>query len=169
MEGTDNAEAVRGSLTEGDGYINGHAGDDVIYGTDRNEILVSEGGDSLLVAGGGNDQIWVVGAGNDILDGGTGNDTYLFRRGSGQDTIIDPKARPDTIDTTRLGDIQHKKSFFAVGGSLTSTTPSRTCRKLSHVSTMLTHNSPVNSNGCETNDNVCHLPGTLRLFQRFSV
>ena len=111
IEGTDNADFVVGSLTQGDRYINGLNGDDVIYGTSRNEVLITETGDSLLVAGGGNDQIW-AGAGNDILDGGegndllkgeAGNDTYIFRRGSGQDTIIDTDATAGNIDTIWLG------------------------------------------------------------------
>jgi len=110
IEGTDNADAIRGSLTEGDGYLNGLNGDDVIYGTDRNEVLINGDGDALLVAGGGNDQIW-AGAGNDILDGGAandvlkgeaGNDTYIFRRGSGQDTIIDTDATSGNVDTIWL-------------------------------------------------------------------
>jgi Ca2+-binding RTX toxin-like protein len=95
MWGTDGADAVKGSPTEGDGYINGMNGDDVIYGTDRDKVLYNEIGDALFVAGGGTDIIY-AGAGNDILDGGAGadtlygeagNDTYIFRRGSGQDTL----------------------------------------------------------------------------------
>jgi len=111
MLGTDNTEAVRGSLTEGDGYVNGAGGDDVIYGTSRNEILINEDGNALLVAGGGNDTIWAYagndildgGEGNDLLYGGEGNDTYIFRRGSGQDTIIDPDATAGNTDTIWLG------------------------------------------------------------------
>jgi len=109
--GTDDADAVRGSLTEGDGIINGMNGKDVIYGTDRDELLINETGDAMIVAGGGNDTIW-AGADDDILDGGTGNDvlmgergndTYIFRRGSGQDTIIDPDPTPGNTDTIWLG------------------------------------------------------------------
>jgi len=70
INGTDNADAIIGSLTEGGGVINGQYGDDVIYGTDLNEQIFSMDGNSLLVAGGGNDRIW-AGEGNDILDGGT--------------------------------------------------------------------------------------------------
>ncbi len=111
IEGTDNADAVKGSLTEGDRYINGLNGNDVIYGTTRDEILINETGDALLVAGGGKDQIWAGadddildgGTGNDILKGGTGNDTYIFRRGSGQDTIIDPDPTEGNVDTIWLG------------------------------------------------------------------
>ncbi|MFH2046816.1 MAG: hypothetical protein ABIK92_16925, partial [Pseudomonadota bacterium] len=76
IEGTDNADAVKGSLIEGDGYINGLAGSDVIYGTSRNENLINEIGDSVLVAGAGKDRIR-AGDGDDILDGGEGNDELL--------------------------------------------------------------------------------------------
>ncbi|MBI5251732.1 MAG: hypothetical protein HY912_19745 [Desulfomonile tiedjei] len=41
--GTDGTEAIRGSLTEGDGVLNGLSGDDVIYGTDRDEMLINVG------------------------------------------------------------------------------------------------------------------------------
>lgn len=109
--GTDNADAIRGSLTEGDGCLNSEYGNDVIYGTDRDEILFNEDGDAVLVAGGGYDQIF-AGAGNDILDGGAGNDwlygeagndTYIFRRGSGHDVIIDYDATPGNTDSIFLG------------------------------------------------------------------
>jgi hypothetical protein len=109
--GTNTAEAMKGSLTQGDGIINSANGNDVIYGTDRNEVLRNEAGDSLLIAGGGNDSIW-AGTDDDILDGGTGNDrlfgqtgndTYIFRRGSGQDTIIDHDTTEGNIDTIFLG------------------------------------------------------------------
>jgi len=111
INGTDNADAVKGSLTLGDGWINGQNGDDVIYGSDRNEHSFNQSGDALLYGGGGNDELWSE-EGNDILDGGTGNDrlfgeagndTYIFRRGSGQDIIIDPDATSNNTDTIWLG------------------------------------------------------------------
>ena len=43
------------------------------------------------------------GEGNDILMGETGNDTYIFRGGSGQDTIIDTDSTAGNIDTIWLG------------------------------------------------------------------
>jgi trimeric autotransporter adhesin len=109
--GTENADAVRDTFGEGDGWINGIGGNDVIYGTDRNESLVNSTGDALFVAGGGNDTIY-AGEGNNILDGGTGddtlyggkgNDTYIFRRGSGHDTIIDVDTTQGNVDTIWLG------------------------------------------------------------------
>jgi len=111
IEGTFNADAVRGSLTEGAGNVNGLNGNDVVYGTDRNECLFNNGGDALLVGGGGNDDLWAGldddildgGSGNDRLFGGAGNDTYLFRRGSGQDIIIDPDTTESNTDTIWLG------------------------------------------------------------------
>ena len=43
------------------------------------------------------------GRGQRYSDGETGNDTYIFRRGSGQDTIIDADSTPGNIDTIWLG------------------------------------------------------------------
>ena len=109
--GTANAEAIRGSLIQGDGVFCTGSGDDVVYGTSRNEWLISDDGDALLFGAGGNDRLW-AGPGADILDGGegndqllgeTGDDTYIFRRGSGQDTIIDTDATAGNIDTIWLG------------------------------------------------------------------
>jgi trimeric autotransporter adhesin len=111
MFGTWGSDAVKGSLTEGDGVINGLSGNDVIYGTARNEWIYQQDGDALIVAGGGSDTVW-AGAGNDILDGGAGNDVlygeagddvYIFRRGSGNDKIIDTDATEGNVDTIWLG------------------------------------------------------------------
>ena len=121
IEGTDNADAIRGSLTEGDGYLNGLSGNDVIYGTSRNEVLINETGDALLVTGGGNDTI-LAGARNDILDGGqgsdtlrgeTGNDTYILRVGSGRDTIIETDKTVGNVHTVS-GMRKHRTPFLHV-------------------------------------------------------
>ncbi|MEW6351484.1 MAG: calcium-binding protein [Thermodesulfobacteriota bacterium] len=109
--GTDNAEAIRDTLNQGDGWINSQYGNDVVYGTDRDETLINMDGDALLVAGGGNDQIWAgegndildPGPGNDLLKGDLGNDTYIVRRYSGNDTIIDVDPTPGNVDTIWLG------------------------------------------------------------------
>ncbi|MFH0821165.1 MAG: calcium-binding protein, partial [Pseudomonadota bacterium] len=109
--GTDNADAVKGSLTEGWGLIDGKGGNDVIYGTSRNEILSNGAGDAIMVGGGGNDTIF-AGTGADILDGGpdndllyggAGGDKYLLRIGSGQDKIIEFDRSLDSLDTIWLG------------------------------------------------------------------
>ena len=112
IEGTDNADAVKGSLTEGNQSINGLNGDDVVYGTSRPfEALYNGSGDAILVGGGGTDTIW-AGSGADILDGGAdddlligqeGDDVYLFRPGSGHDVIRDVDATEDNVDTIWLG------------------------------------------------------------------
>ena len=111
MFGTYGSEVVKGSATEGDGYINSLSGNDVLYGTDRDEVLLNQDGDALFVAGGGNDRIW-AGDGADIIDGGEGNDTlygeagddtYIFRIGSGNDTIIDIDTTEGNLDTIFIG------------------------------------------------------------------
>ncbi|MFH1116114.1 MAG: calcium-binding protein [Pseudomonadota bacterium] len=135
MFGTWGSEAVQGSATLGDGWINSLSGNDVVYGTDRNEHLLNQDGDSILVAGGGADIVW-AGDGADILDGGSGSDvlygesgddTYIFRIGSGNDTIIDVDATEGNIDTIWLGsnltsdDITLKRSVYdlvlSIGGT----------------------------------------------------
>jgi len=128
IEGTDNADAVKGSLTVGDRWLNGLNGNDVIYGTSRHEYLINESGDGILVGGGGYDTIR-AGAGDDILDGGAdkdrlygeeGNDTYLFRTGSGKDVILETDTTPDNRDTIWIGsfltpdDIAVKRTEFRV-------------------------------------------------------
>ena len=110
--GTENAEAMQGVVSDG------YGGDDVIYGTDASETLKNGDGfdymvdgDSLIFGAGGNDTIW-AGRGDDILDGGEGddrllgeygNDIYMFRRGSGHDTIEDADPTSGNIDTIWLG------------------------------------------------------------------
>ncbi|MBF0097993.1 MAG: hypothetical protein HQM04_18240 [Magnetococcales bacterium] len=68
--------------------ITGTGGDDTLYGTAGNDILDA-------------------GPGNDTLYGfqpysGTGNDTYLFRLGSGQDTISDNDSNLGNLDTLKM-------------------------------------------------------------------
>ena len=74
---------------------------DYIAGTTGNDVIEGLGGDDSLTGGEGDDTL-DGGTGNDALDGGTGNDTYLFGRGSGQDTISDYDATSGNIDTIRL-------------------------------------------------------------------
>ena len=62
----------------------GQWGDDVLTGGSGDDTLL---GDEWL-PGGGND-VLDGGAGNDWLDGGNGNDTFVFRLGSGVDTVGD--------------------------------------------------------------------------------
>ncbi len=62
----------------------GQWGNDVLIGGAGNDTLM---GDEWL-PGGGND--WLDGgAGNDWLEGGNGDDTFVFRAGSGMDTVED--------------------------------------------------------------------------------
>ncbi|MEW6740894.1 MAG: calcium-binding protein [Nitrospirota bacterium] len=111
FEGITDAEAIKGSVTWLGGALNGSLGNDVIYGTTISEFLINESGNATLVAGGADDTI-LAGAGDDILDGGSGNDmlfgeagndTYIFRVGSGQDTIIDSDPTAGNTDKIWLG------------------------------------------------------------------
>ncbi|KPW44116.1 Calcium binding hemolysin protein, partial [Pseudomonas syringae pv. berberidis] len=80
---------------DGNDSLSGHAGDDVLdggngadtlYGEEGNDTLLGRAGNDSL-SGGYGDDVLDGGSGNDSLDGGYGSDTYVFRKGSGQDTI----------------------------------------------------------------------------------
>ncbi len=84
----------------------------VVTGTEAGELLFGnyQNDTNELFGLGGNDTLYGY-AGADILDGGVGNDrlegyygsdTYIFGRGSGQDTIYDIESANDT-DTIRIG------------------------------------------------------------------
>lgn len=94
------SEAQQGTPTAGDGVINGYSGNDVLYGTDR--VQGYYGVSDWLFQGLG-DAILVGGTGNDWLLGEAGSDTYLFCRGSGEDTILDSDPTAGNTDTHWLG------------------------------------------------------------------
>ncbi|MEI6056438.1 MAG: calcium-binding protein, partial [Lentisphaerota bacterium] len=77
--------------------VYGSSGNDLMTGTDSSDKIYSLDGDDAISAGKGNDLVEAGNgddilsgeAGNDILNGGEGSDTYIYRRGDGNDTIID--------------------------------------------------------------------------------
>lgn len=102
-EGNDTLWGLGGADT-----LLGGAGDDVLVGDSANTPLEALGDDYLdggdgndyLIGYGGKDTL-IGGVGSDMLNGGTGDDTYLFRRGDGQDTILEAGG----ADTLRFADI----------------------------------------------------------------
>ncbi|CAH1208159.1 hypothetical protein PAECIP111893_02849 [Paenibacillus plantiphilus] len=89
---------------DGNDMLNGGSGADALYGSGGNDSLYGEEGADRLFGGAGND-ILDGGNGNDYLEGSSGNDTYLFSKGSGQDTIYDADATAGNADTLKLADI----------------------------------------------------------------
>ncbi|MBX8505522.1 calcium-binding protein [Pseudomonas lijiangensis] len=121
LQGTEADETLAG--TSSDDIINASAGDDVVNGgsgndtlsggsgadtlngDDGNDVLNGGDGKDTLYGGNGSDQL-DGGAGNDMLDGGNGDDTYLFGKGSGQDSIYYAyESRADKLDTVKLTDL----------------------------------------------------------------
>ncbi|PBQ07278.1 calcium-binding protein, partial [Pseudomonas syringae] len=73
-----------------------------VSGTEVGETLTGGDGNDTLYGNGGDD-VLEGGSGNDRLDGGAGDDTYLFGKGSGQDTIYYAnESRVGKVDTIRL-------------------------------------------------------------------
>ena len=87
--------------TAADDLLDGLGGNDQILGRDGNDALIGDAGADYLDGGFGDDSL-DGGIGNDTLNGQGGSDTYLFGRGSGQDTIFELGGGFDT-DTIRLG------------------------------------------------------------------
>ena len=108
LQGGDGNDVIEGS--RGADYLTGDSGADVLrggsegdnlYGGNDNDLLEGGSGADYLSGDAGND-VLDGGVGNDNLSGGSGADTYVFNRGSGQDSInnYDSDAvaiNPDTI------------------------------------------------------------------------
>ncbi len=90
--GSDNDILVGG---DGDDWAYGSHGNDVIEGGAGNDTLFGYTGNDILRGGEGNDTLYGEndndildgGPGDDLLHGGRGDDTYLYGKGSGNDTI----------------------------------------------------------------------------------
>lgn len=87
-------DTIRGGA--GSDVILGNGGQDKLYGGNGDDVLSNVSGSASHLYGENGDDILKGGWGNDILDGGAGNDslyggefhdTYLFGKGSGQDTV----------------------------------------------------------------------------------
>ncbi|WP_425806719.1 calcium-binding protein [Desulfitobacterium sp. Sab5] len=128
----------------GNDTLDGGAGNDILYGGDGNDILTGgddddalygEYGDDILKGGAGDDKLYGSygadimdgGTGNDYLEGGSGNDTYLFGRGSGQDSIYDYDSASGNIDVITIaegvqpGEVSLKRSGSNLALSINGT------------------------------------------------
>ncbi len=81
----------------GDDRIVGGQGDEFFYGGIGNDTLNGNGGEDSLDGGAGADTL-IGGGGDDVLVGGSGSDVFLFRRGHGDDRILDFSDTRDKID-----------------------------------------------------------------------
>ena len=95
LAGGDRADDLFGN--RGNDTINGGNGNDFINGGRGNDNLSGGNGQDAIIGGRGNDTI-NGGTGNDILTGNAGSDTFVFREGSGFDTITDFSSGRDRID-----------------------------------------------------------------------
>lgn len=72
----------------GDDTLIGNGGDDELFGQAGNDALDGGAGTDYLQGDEGDDRL-MGNAGDDYLNGGNGTDTFVFRLGSGHDTIDD--------------------------------------------------------------------------------
>ncbi len=85
------------SGSDGSETMDGKGGDDILYANNGNDRLLGGLGNDLLDGGNGRD-VLDGGAGDDILTGGRGDDTFVFKPGSGHDTITDFSLFEDHLD-----------------------------------------------------------------------
>ena len=100
LEGTEGSDNISGFSTAD--VISAGGGNDVVYAGYGNDVIDGGTGDDTIYADGGNDTL-DGGAGNDFLSGGYDSDTYLFGRGSGQDTIDNYDPNSGKVDRLVLG------------------------------------------------------------------
>lgn len=85
-------------------YLKGSWAEDVVHGHDSGSKLYGMQNHDELHGGKGRDLL-DGGIGNDILSGGAGIDTFVFRRGYGQDKVLDfqPGKSGDVLDLANTG------------------------------------------------------------------
>ncbi|AON56073.1 calcium-binding protein [Herbaspirillum seropedicae] len=101
LDGGTGADNLQGG--EGNDTVKGGTGNDTLYGGNGNDNLQGNEHNDTLYGDAGNDTL-DGGTGNDYLRGGTGADTYVFAKGSGQDTVYnyDGEAVGTNADTILL-------------------------------------------------------------------
>ena len=126
LDGTEENDTINAGL--GNDSINGLAGNDTLDGSEGDDLLFGQEGKDLLLGGNGSDYLdgglgndrlkgqagndtLLGGEGNDKLDGGTGNDylygdqgndTYVMRKTSGQDTLVNYDSTGADFDTLAI-------------------------------------------------------------------
>ncbi|WP_165456654.1 calcium-binding protein [Aquabacterium lacunae] len=86
--------------------LKGTSGKDTLTGQSKADTLSGLGGNDTLI---GNQ-------GNDTLMGGTGADTYRFKRGDGQDTLIENDFNTLSKDVLAFGDVAANQLWFTRSG-----------------------------------------------------
>jgi Ca2+-binding RTX toxin-like protein len=96
-----------------DGSLYGEGGNDTLNGGTKNDALYGGTGDDSLYGNNGDDLL-DGGPGNDILKGGAGDDVYLFRQGSGHDSINNSGGGTDRLI---LEDLDPAELWFGKTGN----------------------------------------------------
>ena len=94
--GTNGNDSLNFKDSTEDMNLQGLRGFDFIHSGSGNDNIQGEGDPDTLYAGDGNDTL-SGGNGDDFLAGGSGNDRYIFKRGDGNDVILDDN-RPEYIN-----------------------------------------------------------------------
>ena len=94
--GTNGNDTLDFKDTTEDMVLQGLSGTDFIHAGSGNDIIEGNTGLDNIYSGAGDD-VMIGGSGDDFLAGGSGNDRYIFKRGDGNDVILDDN-RPEYIN-----------------------------------------------------------------------
>ena len=86
-----------------------------LTGTSGKDTLTGQAKADTLSGLAGNDTL-IGNQGNDTLIGGSGADTYRFKRGDGQDTIIENDINILSKDVLAFGDVASNQLWFSQSG-----------------------------------------------------
>lgn len=109
----------------GNGSMEGGAGNDTLTGGTSygfldggtgNDILTASSNGSNMHGGDGNDTL-ITGTGGTLMQGGTGNDLYIYKPGSGANTITQFDSATNRMDVLRLGAGILPENVVLLGGS----------------------------------------------------
>jgi Ca2+-binding RTX toxin-like protein len=98
----------------GNDYLLGGEGKDILWGNEGKDILNGGLGQDWLYGGTGDDRL-DGGSDNNFLTGGQGQDQFVYRSGSGRDTITDFRPGQDQIDLTSFGFLGFSSFIASVG------------------------------------------------------
>ena len=144
-DGNDDANVLLGVASDHGLTLDGHGGNDVIYGSNFDDTLVGGAGDDLL---------WGFG-GNDTMQGGTGNDVYIVEQ-AGDAVQENPGEGNDTIYASANITLPTNVENLFVYGAATSGTGNAGDNYI--VNEFIT--SGVTLTGSGGNDTFVFIPGT---------
>ena len=112
--GNDIVDLTSLRYASGNVWIDGGAGDDILWANSGNDLIDGGSGTDRLDGGVGNDLL-VGGPGSDHIATGRGRDVILFNRGDGMDTVVSGDGPDNTLSVG--GGIEYDELYLSRNGN----------------------------------------------------